>query len=100
MKRMFHFVRKRDCGSGFCQNQTLTDPPQGPCFETAFTGKVLILENLRKKHEKIKKKNQIKNQIKSKKIKKIKSKFRFRGESRVPGPGSGAGGRGPNNQTN
>ena len=27
MKKMFHFERKRDCGSGFCQNQNLTDPP-------------------------------------------------------------------------
>ena len=29
MKKMFHFQRKRDRGSGFCQNHTLTDPPEG-----------------------------------------------------------------------
>ena len=32
MKQMFHFERKRDCGFGFCQNQTLTDPPRGSGF--------------------------------------------------------------------
>ena len=34
MKKMFHFQRKRDRGSGFCQNQTLTDPPPRALFLT------------------------------------------------------------------